>query len=61
VEEVYPAACDGLDIGVFVDEMSLPPGPPGFSRIVRFPLSEAFVASILMRGMENVLSVALWR
>jgi hypothetical protein len=55
-KEVYSAACEQLDIDICIEELKLPPGPPGFNRMVLFPVAEAFVASILMRGIENVLS-----
>jgi len=55
-EEVGPATCGWSDIGNLARGMTLPPGPPGLRRMVLFPFAEALVASILMRGIENVLS-----
>ena len=60
-EDVQPTTCAWLDSSILVNEMNLPPGPPGLRRILLFPVSEALKASILMSGMENVLSDDLWK
>lgn len=36
--------------------LNVPPGPPGFRKICLSPVADAFLASILMIGIEKALS-----